>query len=104
MRVKLCEGKILNVHYLFHHMRRIRRHWTKRNLILVERSKRLAEKVKTKWLHEGEKSNKYFLNMLHAKRSKTDIDYLNTGRGEVGMMWFIWWCVRTEIGFGLGLL
>jgi hypothetical protein len=57
--------------------------FAKRNLILEERSKRLAEKVKTKWFHEGEKSNKYFLNMLHAKRSKTDIDYLNTGRGEV---------------------
>ena len=60
--------------------------FAKRNLILEGRSKRLAEKVKTKWLHEGEKSNKYFLNMLHAKRSKTDIDYLNTGRGEVGIV------------------
>jgi hypothetical protein len=57
--------------------------FAKRNLILEERSKRLAEKFKTKWFHEGEKSNKYFLNMLCAKKSQIDIDYLNTDRGVV---------------------
>ena len=41
--------------------------FTKRNLILDERSKKLAEKAKTKWFYEGEKANKYFLNLLNNK-------------------------------------
>ena len=37
---------------------------TKLNL---QRGKRLAEKLKTKWYNEGERSNKYFLALLRRK-------------------------------------
>jgi len=57
--------------------------FTKRNLILDERSKNLAEKAKTKWFHEGEKANKYFLNLLNKRRGNTDIEKLVTERGEI---------------------
>ncbi len=48
----------------------------RRNAILEERSKKLAEKAKTKWFHEGEKSNKFFLNLLRKKREMTQIEKL----------------------------
>jgi hypothetical protein len=55
----------------------------KRNLILEERSKRMADKFKTKLFREIEKSFQFFLNMLRAKIRSTNIDSINTGRGEV---------------------
>jgi len=55
----------------------------RRNLILGERSKKLAEKAKTKWFYEGEKSNRYFLNLLQKRRSNVEIEKLVTDRGEV---------------------
>jgi hypothetical protein len=57
--------------------------FAKRNFILEERSKKLAEKSKTKWFYEGEKSNKYFLNLLRQRRNQTDIVKLKTLDGEV---------------------
>jgi len=55
----------------------------KRNLILEERSKRMVDKFKTKLFREIEKSFQFFLNMLRAKIRSTNIDSINTGRGEV---------------------
>jgi len=57
--------------------------FAKRNLILEEKSKKLAEKAKTKWFYEGEKANKYFLNLLQKRRANVAIDKLITNRGEV---------------------
>ncbi len=57
--------------------------FTKRNLILDERNKKLAEKAKTKWFYEGEKSNKYFLNLLNKRRSVNKIEKLSMESGEV---------------------
>jgi hypothetical protein len=55
----------------------------RRNLLLGERSKKLAEKAKTKWFYEGEKVNKYFLNLMQKHRSNVEIEKLVTHRGEV---------------------
>jgi exonuclease III len=55
--------------------------FTRRNLILEERNKKLAEKAKTKWFHEGEKANKYFLNLLNKRRGINNINRLS----EVGL-------------------
>ena len=43
----------------------------------------MAEKFKTKLFREVEKSFQFFLNMLRAKIRRTNIDSINTGRGEV---------------------
>jgi len=57
--------------------------FAKRNLILDERSKKLAEKAKTKWFHEGEKSNKYFLNLLSKRKGSNNIEKLVVDSGEI---------------------
>jgi hypothetical protein len=57
--------------------------FAKRNLILDERSKKLAEKAKTKWFYEGEKSNKYFLNLLNKRRGVNKIEKLSTEDGDI---------------------
>jgi hypothetical protein len=57
--------------------------FTRRNLILDERSKKLAEKAKTKWFHEGEKANKYFLNLLNKRKGLNVIEKLVTDGGEI---------------------
>jgi len=55
--------------------------FNRRNHILESRSSALAEKAKTRWFHEGEKANKYFLNMLRKRRAITGIDTLVTENG-----------------------
>jgi exonuclease III len=57
--------------------------FTKRNLILNERCKKLAEKAKTRWFYEGEKANKYFLNLLNKRRGLQEIEKLVVDRGEI---------------------
>jgi hypothetical protein len=57
--------------------------FTKRNLILEERNKILAEKAKTKWFHEGEKANRYFLNLLNKRRGVNKIDKLSVDGGDI---------------------
>ena len=42
----------------------------KKRLLIDEKGERLAEKLGTKWYHEGEKSTKYFLGLM--KRSNPD--------------------------------
>lgn len=43
----------------------------KKAVLIEEKGKRLAEKLKTKWYNEGEKSTKYFLRLLN--RSAPDV-------------------------------
>ena len=46
------------------------------------KSKNLAMKAKVKWFNEGEKSNKYFLNIIKKRQSETLLTNLNwEGRG-----------------------
>jgi hypothetical protein len=40
------------------------------------KSEALAERAKTKWFHEGERSNKYFLNLLRRRTGLTNINSL----------------------------
>jgi len=47
--------------------------------IWVEKSKKLAFLAGVKWFDEGEKSNKYFLNIIKKRRSETYLDYLENG-------------------------
>jgi hypothetical protein len=51
----------------------------RKELILQEQGKKLAQKARSRWYNEGEKSNKYFLNLLkrrtqHNEMSKLMID------------------------------
>jgi len=48
-----------------------------KNKILDNQGKNLAWKAKTKWYNEGEKSNKYFLNLLRANSKKIEMDKIN---------------------------
>ena len=40
-------------------------------------AKEIAEKIKTKWYNEGERSTKYFLNQLKSRSKKIKISSLN---------------------------
>ncbi len=48
-----------------------------KNKLLEKQGKNLAWKAKTRWYNEGEKSNKYFLNLLKSNTNKMDLDKLN---------------------------
>jgi hypothetical protein len=45
----------------------------KKNHILNQQGEQLAWKAKTKWYNEGEKSNKYFLNLLKSKNARNEM-------------------------------
>ena len=45
----------------------------------TEKSKYLAQKAKTKWFDEGEKSNKYFLNLIKKRSAESEITSLENG-------------------------
>ncbi len=47
--------------------------------IWVNKSKKLAARAKVKWFNEGEKSNKYFLNIIKKRQSETLLSELNHG-------------------------
>jgi len=51
--------------------------------IWVEKSKQLALKAKVKWFNEGEKSNKYFLNIINKRMKETTIKTLQNGNTVV---------------------
>jgi len=55
---------------------------TELNAIWIEKSKKLALQAKIKWFSEGEKSNKYFLNILNKRRKETTINNLSNGSVE----------------------
>jgi len=46
---------------------------------LEEKSKDLASKAKVKWFNEGEKSNKYFLNIIKKKQQQSTITFITDG-------------------------
>jgi hypothetical protein len=54
----------------------------RRNTILEERSKQMAEKLKNTWFYEGEKRNNFFI-MLRKKRNLTDNTALETEQGII---------------------
>jgi hypothetical protein len=47
-----------------------------KDAILDTQGEKLAQMAKTKWYNEGEKSNKYFLNMLKRQQSLSDMNCL----------------------------
>jgi len=56
----------------------------KLNVIWEKKSKDLANKAGVKWFNEGEKSNKYFLNIIKKRQAETNIDRLEwEGRAAV---------------------
>jgi len=57
--------------------------FNRRNAILESKCDALAAKAKTKWFHEGEKSNKYFLNLLRKRGTVTEINKLVTDDGII---------------------
>jgi hypothetical protein len=50
--------------------------FARRNNILEAKCDAMAVKAKTKWFHEGEKSSKYFLNIIRKRGAVTDIKEL----------------------------
>jgi hypothetical protein len=50
-----------------------------KNNILEQQGKRLAWKSKTKWYNEGEKSNKYFLNLLKSGPNINEMSRIKVG-------------------------
>jgi hypothetical protein len=52
-----------------------------RNELLEQQGERLAWKCKTRWFNEGEKSNKYFLNLLKRNNNKEEMVKLQTASG-----------------------
>jgi hypothetical protein len=61
----------------------IDRLFLQRNSILEKKSEALATKAKTKWFHEGERSNKFFLNLLRRRNAVTEIESLETEDGLI---------------------
>jgi len=57
--------------------------FARRNNILEGKCDALAAKAKTKWFHEGEKSSKYFLNIIRKRGTVTDISELVTDDGVI---------------------
>jgi len=49
-----------------------------RNAILERKCEALASKAKTKWFHEGERLNKYFLKLLRRKDAMIEKETLET--------------------------
>ncbi len=47
--------------------------------VWVEKSKKLAFMAGVKWFDEGEKSNRYFLNIINKRKAETYIDRLQNG-------------------------
>ncbi len=79
---QLKEGDILNV------SRRndvteeeIEQLFIQRNAILERKCEALASKAKTKWFHEGERLNKYFLKLLRRKDAMIEKETLETDTG-----------------------
>lgn len=52
-----------------------------RNAILERKCEALASKAKTKWFHEGERLNKYFLKLLRRKDAMIEKETLETDTG-----------------------
>jgi exonuclease III len=55
----------------------------RKNAILQEQGEKLAHRAKTKWYNEGEKSNKYFLNLLKRQAERSDMNILNVNGVDV---------------------
>jgi hypothetical protein len=64
-------------------MLHLERQLNEKNRILNEQGKHLAWKAKTKWYNDGEKSNKYFLNLLKANAINNEMTSLRVDNGLV---------------------
>jgi hypothetical protein len=64
--LRAMEAKLNEIEILF----------ARRNSILEAKCETMAAKAKTRWFHEGEKSSKYFLNIIRKRGAVTDINEL----------------------------
>ena len=49
-------------------------------------AKRLRLAAVIKWREQGERSNKFFLNLINANHASSTLDYLNTNEGKITNM------------------
>ena len=75
-----CKGDAAKANRLMDKINRLKAEITKMNL---ERGTNLANKLKTKWYNEGERSNKYFLALLKRKEVNGQIRKLTIDNREV---------------------
>ncbi len=54
-----------------------------RNEILEKQGKRLAHSARSKWYNEGEKSNKYFLNLLKIRNTRNEMTSLKINGTDI---------------------
>jgi exonuclease III len=74
---KMVPRRALTLRNIESNKREIDTLFARRDHIMESRSESLATKAKTKWYYEGERSNKYFLNMLRKKNQRIEIDTLD---------------------------
>ncbi len=67
----------------------------KRNEMLQKQGEKLVLMAKTKWYNEGEKSNKYFLNLLKRQADRNEMSALVINGTETSDMTQIKLHVRT---------
>jgi hypothetical protein len=56
---------------------------TERNALLCKQGEVLAQRAKTKWYNEGERSNKYFLNLLKRNNESSEMKSLTVNGVEI---------------------
>jgi hypothetical protein len=78
---KLVRRGSVPLHSLERSKEKIKQLFIQRNAILEQKCEALASKVKTKWLHEGERFNKNFLKLLRRKDAMIEIEALETDTG-----------------------
>ena len=75
-----CKGDTAKANRLMEKINRLKAEITRMNL---ERGTNLANKLKTKWYNEGERSNKYFLALLRRKEANGQLTKLTIDNREV---------------------
>jgi len=81
LQSKMVMRGSVSLHSLESRKEEIEQLFIQRNTILERKCEALASKVKTKWFHEGERSNKYFLNLLRRRNAMIEIEALETAQG-----------------------
>jgi hypothetical protein len=80
---RLTKRRYITLRAMEENMEEVNKLFMERNIIMENKSEALADKAKTKWFHEGERSNKYFLNMLRSRAHLTNIETLVTDAGTI---------------------
>jgi hypothetical protein len=70
---RMVSTKTISLRAMEENMNEVEILFNRRNNIIESKCEALAVKAKTKWFHEGEKSSKYFLNILRKRNAVTEI-------------------------------